>query len=190
MKILFNCMVNSKGGAVQNAANFISCAVEDASISYMYVVSKEVAELLGEMGANSDKVVVVNHPLTGREVRKKVRSIEMDFKPDVVYTMAGPTYHRFCALHVLGVSDGYITHSPTSVFFMGRGLVEGLFFYVKTFLKRWISRLEGDFYIFQTHAAALGYCSKALLSRDRFAVVPNALGKSFFEYSPSLPVSK
>lgn len=180
MKVLFNCVVNSAGGAVQNAANFINIALDDTDIDYLFIVSREVYELLARWERATDvRVMLFDHPLRSSHVRAEILALESNFQPDIVYTMAGPTYVKFKSLSILGISDPYITHSPFSVFFFGRSVPNAFFFIVKSLAKGILSRLQSDFFVFQTDTSRTRYCRRYLLKRDYTEVIPNAVGESF-----------
>lgn len=187
VKILFNCVVNSKGGAVQNAANFISIARRDEEHVFQFIVSRAVYAVLKGWGENDELVHVVDHPLTGKNSRKLVSEIERDFGPDVVYTMAGPSYLKFCNMHVLGISDAYTTHAKVADFFYGRSIIGGLKHLFKSFLKGILARTEGDFFIFQTETARAGFCGRYHVKNYTTRVVSNSLGKSFLNSYPDRP---
>lgn len=179
MNILFNCTVNREGGAVQNAANFICLARNDKQNSFMFLVSLPVYNLLSEWGGVDERIVLTDHPLSSRKVQEDVARLECYFKPDIVYTMAGPSYLKFKNNHVLGVSDGYITHAGLDSFFYGRSFFNGFKHFLKTIVKGCLSRFEGDFFIFQTETSRAGYCQRFFISKDKTRVIPNAVGKAF-----------
>lgn len=179
MKILFNCIVNREGGAIQNAANFISNAYADGGHEYFFIVSEAVYEVIIAWNCVDERVLVVGHPLYNSDTRSSVAKLEIEFQPDIVYTMAGPSYIKFKSFHVLGISDGYITHADLDVFFYGRSFLEGVKHLFKTILKGLLSRREGNGYIFQTETSRQGYCSRYFLKAKKTRVVPNALGRSF-----------
>jgi len=179
VRILFNCIVNAKGGAVQNAANFISIARLDRDNSFRFIVSRSVYEILELWGELDDFVYLVGHPFSDSNVRKFVSDIEKEFNPDVVYTMAGPSYLKFRSTHVLGVSDAYTTHAKIADFFYGRSFFEGINHFLKCYLKGVLARIEGDFFVFQTETSRCGFSIRFLLKDSRSEVIPNSIGKSF-----------
>lgn len=184
MRILFNCVVNVKGGAVQNAANFISLARLDRRNTFRFLVSKSVYEILESWGDLDESISVVAHPLSDRRVQQVVSEIETQFGPDVVYTMAGPSYLRFRKTHVLGLSDAYTTHAKIKDFFYNRTTFDGLKHLLKCFLKGIWARMEGDFFIFQTETSMNGFGQRYFLNRSRAKVIPNSLGRSFLMSKP------
>jgi len=179
VRILFNCVVNRKGGSVQNAANYISLAMKDCSHIYLFIVSKAVYDVLFEWGEIDERILIVDHPLESKSSKSKVAMYEYNFSPDLVYTMAGPTYLNFRSKHVLGISDGYITHADLSVFFYKNSFFSGFLFLLKTILKGILARFSADFFVFQTKTARDGFCKRFFLNKNKTYIVQNALGKSF-----------
>lgn len=176
MRVLFNCSVNVVGGAVQNAYNFIINALGDDAHEFLFVVSKEVADILHGAGYSDESVMVVDSPARSVVARKMILDIERAFNPDVVYTMAGPTYVKFQGLHVMGVSDPYITHSDVTTFFVNRPIWKAGVFYFKEKAKGWYARLSANYFVFQTETSQSGFCNKFFLNKDKTSILPNAIG--------------
>lgn len=181
MKIIFNCVVNKRGGSIQNAANFISHARNDFYNEYLFLVSEPVYSLLLKWNQIDSRVISISHPLESSSSKRDVIKIEAGFLPDIIYTMAGPTYLKFKAMHVLGISDGFITHSKLQDFYYNQSFYKGSVFLFKTLFKGFLSRFSADNFIFQTETARAGYCKRFFLNKKNTAVVSNAIGKSFLD---------
>lgn len=181
MKILFNCSVNVVGGAVQNAANFIKNAHFCVRNQYIFVVSLAVYEVLDRWQLIGDRVILVDSPSRSVKARRLVLKIEQEFRPDVVYTMAGPTYVNFKSYHVMGISDPYITHADFSSFIINRTIFKSFLFFLKELIKGVWARFEARYYLFQTHTSRDGFCKRFLLDKKRSGVVPNSVGENFLQ---------
>lgn len=186
MKILFNCTVNVVGGAVQNSANFINHALNDKSNKFVYVVSQAVGDVLLKWGRISDDVFVLESPARSKSSRDRLLQIERAFSPDVVYTMAGPTYVNFKSLHVMGISDPYITHADFMSLMLNRSVFEACRFGGVEFLKGIHARLCADFFLFQTETSRSGFCKRYLLPRSRSSILQNAVGEDFLNIDAGL----
>jgi glycosyltransferase involved in cell wall biosynthesis len=180
IKVLFNCSNNVIGGAVQNAANFIRHAVNDDSIQYFYIISKQVEELFHIWNIEKESILTLSSPAKSKAARKKALELESKFKPDIVYTMAGPTYIKFNSYHVMGMSDPYITHSKISSFIHNRSIVDIVNFFTKTAYKAFNARFGADYYIFQTKTSRDGFCRRYWWPKNKTSIVPNAIGQEFF----------
>lgn len=181
MRILFNCINNVVGGGVQNAANFISFAANDPRHEFLFLVSPVVAQSLQDFDIRDKRVLIIEERTKLLAVQKTVRSIENDFKPDVIYTMAGPSFVAFKAMHVLGISDPYITHAKRYHYFMQRSFLSSCRFILLEVVKGLAGRLLSDYFVFQTQASMLGYNRRFFKTFARSTVVPNAIGTQFFE---------
>ena len=181
MRVLFNCSVNVVGGAVQNAANFIKYAIEDERIDYFFLVSRQVYEVLIRWGIDCEKIFIVESPSRSMASRRKIKKIEKKLSPDLVYSMAGPTYVNFKAKHLQGISDPYITHADKLAFFINRSLKEVFLLYCKSILKGLSARFFTDFYVFQTETSRDGFCRRFLCKKSNTYIVQNAIGEDFFK---------
>lgn len=186
MKILFNCTVNVNGGAVQNAANFIKYAVIEATHEFIFLVSKQVQEVLLHWGIESANIHILETPSKSKTARLKALKLESDFLPDVVYTMAGPTYIPFKAPHVMGISDPYITHADCLSFALNRSFYEAIFFGLKELVKGVYGRFTAQHFIFQTETSREGFCRRYFFDKDKTSILQNAIGEDFQNLLPSI----
>jgi len=168
MRILFNCTTNVIGGAVQNDANFVknTIHIENEKNSFIYLASPQVNEILTKWGIRSDFIFVLESPSKNFHVRKKISSIEKQFSPDIIYTMAGPAYVRFSGFHVMGISDPYITHGDLDSFIHGRTVLAALNHAAKTLIKGCIARFSANHFIFQTETSLNGFCKRFFLRKN------------------------
>ncbi|WP_404398445.1 glycosyltransferase [Idiomarina loihiensis] len=185
MKILFNCTTNVVGGGVKNSALFIKYISNSKDVSLSIACSREVFDLLESWGELVDKCTVIEpSPARSLLARKKLKSFENKIKPDLVYTMAGPSYVRFRAKHVLGISNPYITHAGIKDIIFGKRLLSSLAQIPGIVYKLVRAKLEGDFFLFQTDVSRNGFCRRVGVSKEVTHVVSNATDLA------SLPDSK
>ena len=190
MKILFNCVNNVKGGPVQNSASFINRAFRDELNEYRFLVSKAVFNNIDETYANDGRIVVLDRIRDGFiRVRQGALAEEYNFSPDLIYSMAGPTYIDFKSLHVVGVSDGYISHPDVMSLLSNRNFFDIVKLIAKILLKAIVARWQSDYLIFQTQYALEEYCRRYIFPRDRSFVVSNAVSEIFLKsfLSPITP---
>lgn len=183
MKILFNCTNNIVGGAIQNSANFIKNALDDDKHIFLFLVSKEVEKILIAWSVDTTNVVAFNRKNDLKSHVNKILEIEKEFNPDVVYTMAGPTYINFRTTHVMGISDGYITHAKLKNFFFNRSVKEAILMFLKSSIKGFIARLSADYYIFQTETSRSGFCKRFLFSKKKTFIANNAINEIFLMHN-------
>lgn len=184
MRILFNCSVNVVGGAVQNAANFIKYATSSGQHEYLFIVSFQVKAVLNDWSIDSANIHVVESPARSKIAKLAIMRHESIFRPDVVYTMAGPTYLRFKAVHVMGISDPYITHADFRSVILNRSFFQSSVFAFKEFAKGIYARFSADYFVFQTVTSNEGFCKRFFVSSQKTYLLPNALGEKFLSNIP------
>ncbi|WP_028573684.1 glycosyltransferase [Desulfonatronovibrio hydrogenovorans] len=179
MKILFNCTTNIVGGGIQTAANFIAQAVETCDFSWSIAFSPEVYGQLNHITVSKLKEyrVFEDSPAKSLKARKELKKFESKICPDIVYTMSGPAYVKFDSLHVLGCSNGFVSHAGLEAFFCD-GFFSG-FKSIAHVVYQSLSFRKADYWIFQTRSSCEGFVRRLRVQREKTFVVPNALGKSF-----------
>ncbi len=174
-RLIFNASTNVKGGAVQNAANFLVRAQRDESVSWSFVVSREVADAAGSLGAKEQGVEVVESPARSRRARAYLTQRFNSDSGGLVYTMAGPAYVNVRGLHVMGISNPYLTHPTWEAYWCGRSPLEVALDWGKNVYRRRWARKAAVF-VFQTETAKRGFCAGGSVAGDDAFVVPNAFG--------------
>lgn len=112
MHILFNATTNHKGGTVQTAVNFIMQALRDNSIKWSFAVSSKIAGELKALDCDIPNAHVFEcSPARDKKERQRLKDIEGELSPDVVFTMSGPSYVKFTAPHFMGITNPYVTHA-------------------------------------------------------------------------------
>ena len=115
MKVLFNASTLVKGGALQVATAFIRHALNDkGGVDWHFALSKEVVRELakGELAQlDACSTVFEISPSRSKSARNKLTDLQVSLGSDVVFTLFGPAYVEFKGPHVLGVADGWVTHS-------------------------------------------------------------------------------
>ena len=178
-KILFNCSTNIQGGAAQNAANFIISSQDDHNnglIEYHYIVSEPVKSILDGYRISPENLFFIQKsPARNFNSRKEVLSIEKRVAPNLVYTMAGPSYVNFKSIHVMGSSNPYVIFARKKDISFGRSGYKFLIRYLNTYYQK-LHASRADFFIFQTKSSAESFSGKFNISPNNYFYVPNSLG--------------
>ncbi|MDX1525903.1 MAG: glycosyltransferase [Pseudidiomarina maritima] len=183
LKILFIAHNNRQGGALQNILNFCGQALSDNRNQFHFVLpSNAKGHLIRHFPIDTNRINFIEPNISIIQINKLVREIELVFKPDVVYTMAGPNYiARGKVTVVQGVSDAFITHAPISAYFKNRSLLNGFLFFLLRLFKGLVLRSSADKIVFQTSSARSGYCRKFLMPMNNTYVIPNAINPWFLD---------
>lgn len=119
MRILINAIsVKKRGGGIfQIATNFILNSLNDYSneIEWYYLISEDLHEVLQQYSFSKEKnyfVYPTQPNFTGSyyKVRKGLKLIEKSLKPQVVYSLASPSYFSFKAPEVMRFANAWITN--------------------------------------------------------------------------------
>ena len=106
MKILINCSTLKKGGVLQVAHSLVTELFERSDHDYFFIFSSKLRNDFPDLDEDPDRFITydvkpsVFLSLTGRE--KYLNSVMDRIKPDVVFTVFGPTYWKPKCPHLVG----------------------------------------------------------------------------------------
>lgn len=113
-RYLINATTLVHGGGLQVGVSVIRHALEDRSgPQWTAIVSPQIFRELQATGLDLSAGVIQAgaSPARCRRARARLAEQERDLAPDAVLTVFGPAYVNFRAPHVMGVADGWVTHS-------------------------------------------------------------------------------
>ncbi len=187
MKILFNCTTNIVGGGVKNSAIFIKYALKDKRFQYIFAVSPQVKDILDKWNVNTDQMYLFDiSPARDKNQRNRLKKLSKDLKADMVFTMAGPAYIDFDILHVMGMSNPYVSHVDLQGLRIGNSPFAIMKNILLTSYQSYYAR-KADFFIFQTNAARNGFCKRLFIDKSRTEVIVNSIGNEFLDYFRNQP---
>lgn len=175
-KILFNCTTNIKGGTVQNAANFIISNLNNNSerFEYFYLVSSAVNDLLiANNTLPSNLFVILKSPSKSIFARYQISHIVNKINPDLVFTMAGPSYVNFKSLHLMGCSNPYVLFARAKDIFFGRNFLEFIVRFAHTKYQLYYIK-KATHFLFQSNSSRDEFYKK--INMKNAFVIPNAIG--------------
>jgi len=190
MRILVNATTCVVGGGAQVATSFVRRSAEDSEHKFRYAVSPLVRRNLGEL---ADKLPLREltpspaKPYSGRITRRKLRQMEDDFGPDVVFTVFGPAYVRFQATHVCGFADPWVTHRSAIAWnqLSPSNKVNNA---VHVFYKK-LHLNSKDYYWTETEVAHSGLAAAAGVGAERVKVIPNCYSDVFDTWESRKPTA-
>lgn len=186
--MLFNCSTNNFGGGVKNSVLFIIRTLEDSRFDWTYAISKEVAELLEKKKVKLSKnfYCFQKSPARNIKARKQLLQIVNKNKCCLVYTMGGPAYVRFPVYHILGLSNGYITHADWSAFKLKTSFFQRIKALLQVIIQIYYSR-KADYFVFQTQQARLNFCKRARINQNKSIVITNAYDEEMMKNLLEIP---
>jgi len=139
------------------------------------VVLNELRELCYDVESFEE---FATSPARDWRARRRLRQLEELLQPSCVFTFAGPSYVRFRAAHLVGCTDGWVTH-PTlqayrSLAFPHEWLSAAL---ISRYKAHWFR--IADAWVVQTETARRGLCRRAGMPPARIAVIPNSCVVTF-----------
>lgn len=193
MKLLVNTSNLTVGGGIQVALSFLQELKNIGNDQYFIFLSNQVARQLdlSTFPKNFDFFHFQKSPaplLSRWQTVNKMKSLEKDINPDVVFSVFGPSYWRPEAPHVMGfalvwaINKGSLAHSTLNwkQSFKSKLLCE----YHKYFAKK-----EGDFFIGETELVKQKMIKYKISSQEKTFVVSNTCHKVFDNRDKWLDVS-
>mgnify|MGYP000120580279 CR=1 FL=1 len=182
MKVILNATPLVMGGSLQACVAFIREALAaDDGIDWWFLVSAEVDRELNrfdvDISTNQGHVFKVS-PARSKFARKKLVNYVSSLDADAVFTFFGPAYVNFSAPHLMGVADGWITHSSRVALGMLDMPVGLLKFALLFFYKRYWYR-RADSWVVEAGCARDGMVKRFFIEPERISVVSNSCADSY-----------
>lgn len=179
MKILINavCAKKYSGGGFQIALNFVSTALKDTdkNVDWYFLISDHVAEALSLRSNDNIYVLPAQPDFIGTylSVKKEIRSIEGEIKPDVVYSIVAPSYFSFKSKEVMRYTNPWVAH-PNSYARKTLDLKGKLRNYVYTIIHKHLLR-KCHYFITQTDYTAKCIAKIVHVPEQNVCVIHNVL---------------
>lgn len=183
MKILVNTISTKKhaGGAYQIAYNFLIKTLEHQEVEWVYVVSKDLDEIMPEpLKAEENYYVFPTQPdfkHTYKQVKMQLAELEEKVNPDVVYSITAPSYFTFRAPEVMRFTNPWVTH-PNKYSWAVLPVLERL----KKRLYCWNQRRmmrKAKFFVTQSETTRKGIIRITGTAPENVVVVKNVLPEVF-----------
>jgi glycosyltransferase involved in cell wall biosynthesis len=185
MRILVNTTNIRIGGGVQKAVEFVRATrAYDRGHVFAYALSDVVANnLRGVTDLAGQEALVAGvspaRPLARRATVRGLRDLERRFRPDVVYSVFGPTYVSFGAPHLMGFAVPWVTHPNRYAWDALRSPLTRAWYWA------WIQRAvhstrSATRWVLETEVAAGGLARVLGVERGRCHVIPNSPAEHYY----------
>lgn len=182
MKILVNCSNIKKGGAIQVSYSFISELVNFRQHEWHIVISKNIEKVLDPQEISYTNIFFYHYTIRpniflsifGKE--KYLINLEKQIKPDVIFTVFGPSYWKPSAPHLVGYAKPHYIY-PESPFFKSLTLYNKFLLLIKKKLHLWDFNNFSTYLVTETNSAAQRL--KQLFKVKRIFVVSNTYNQIF-----------
>lgn len=191
MKILINTISTKKysGGAYQIAYNFLVKTMEHQEVEWVYVVSKDLDEIMPEsLKTKGNYYVFPTQPdfkHSYKQVKKQLAELEVKVKPDVVYSITAPSYFTFKAPEVMRFTNPWVSH-PNKYSWAALPVSERLIKRLYCWNQRRMMRLT-SFFITQSETTREGIIRITGTSPENVVVVKNVL-PAVYKAIPKVPL--
>jgi glycosyltransferase involved in cell wall biosynthesis len=172
-RILVNASTCKRGGSLQMATMFLRQALRDPQeFEWRFAVSAEVYAELARLESSLPAMEVFERsPARAVAGRRRMRLLERQLTPDLVFTVGGPAYVEFEARHVLVCAEPWVTHAGLTAYRSQRFPDEWLRVLLRTrYRSRWFKR--ADYWIVQTETARQGFIRRLRVPADRCRAIP------------------
>lgn len=193
MRILVNTVSTKKisGGAFQISQNFLLKTLEHRDVEWYYITSQDLDDVIGEQFDNIRGKRYFSLPTqpdfkhTYAKVKKQIKLLEQQIKPDVVYSITAPSYFTFEATEVMRFTNPLVTH-PNKYSKSTQTWIER----IRTWLycKNQVRLMKkAHFFITQTETTKQGILRITGLPENHVCVVNNVL-PSVFKHMDNTPI--
>jgi glycosyltransferase involved in cell wall biosynthesis len=185
MKLLINCSTLSATGVTQVAISFINeCRIfheNDYHILLSKTVSREIDK--SQFPSNFSFYLIDNHPLyglNGFKMRKKIRKLEDQIVPEIVFSVFGPSWWTPKAPHLIGFAYPYIVY-PNSPYFSTLSIIEGLKTNIQKLIHILFLKRNGNYFVSETDDVSNRIINILKIKTENSYVATNTCSSLFSE---------
>ena len=186
MKILINTSNLYVGGGLQVALSFIN-ELKELNTNHEYhiflslAVDKQIDQK--EFTGNFYFYLIEKSPAslkTRKTIVAKLNSLEEHIKPDIVFSVFGPSYWKPKAKHLLGFADGWAYNSE-SVAYNRLPLLKRIKMRLHVKYKSYYLKRDADYYVLETLDAKNKFSKVIDIDKSKTFVVGNTYSSIFDE---------
>lgn len=186
MKILINTSNLYVGGGLQVALSFIN-ELKELNTNHEYhiflslAVDKQIDQK--EFTGNFYFYLIEKSPAslkTRKTIVAKLNSLEERIKPDIVFSVFGPSYWKPKAKHLLGFADGW-AYNPESVAYNRLPLLKRIKMRLHVKYKSYYLKRDADYYVLETLDAKNKFSKVIDIDKSKTFVVGNTYSSIFDE---------
>ena len=186
MRILLNTSNLYVGGGLQVALSFIN-ELKELNTNHEYhiflslAVDKQIDQK--EFTGNFYFYLIEKSPAslkTRKTIVAKLNSLEEYIKPDIVFSVFGPSYWKPKAKHLLGFADGW-AYNPESVAYNRLPLLKRIKMRLHVKYKSYYLKRDADYYVLETLDAKNKFSKVIDIDKSKTFVVGNTYSSIFDE---------
>ena len=185
MKLLINCSTLSTTGVTQVAISFIHECKFFTENDYHIFLSKTVSNQINEseFPSNFSFYLIDDHPLYGFRgflIRKKIRKIEKQIKPEIVFSVFGPSWWTPYSPHLIGFAYPYIVYSK-SPYLLNLSPINKLKINFQKLIHVYFLKRNGNYFVSETEDVSIRILKILKIKRENSYTVTNTCSSLFDE---------
>lgn len=189
MRVLLNTTNLIKGGALQVASALIREIMADArGFDWHLVLSTPVAQNVSQLAGclPPQSAVFSGSPARDRSARRQLLAMAQDCRPDVVFSVFGPTFVRFVQPHLMGCATPWVTNSTWLSYSTLPTWHEKLYMWAwSQYCGFWLK--QADAWVTESPAVKEGMCRRLRLPANQIAVVSNTCSQAYYTEARRTP---
>jgi len=175
------------GGGIQAVVSFIQTSLKkETDVQWIYVLSKQVHGELEKFDLdlnNSNIYVFDKSPAKSLATRNTVKKLVDGKNANAVFTFFGPAHIDFKTPHLLGVANGWVTHSNYLAFTsLGSILKKIKVLLLIVYLGFWYRK--ADRWVVEAACAKKGLMRRMRLHKNKIDIVSNTCGDHYCNFLP------
>lgn len=184
MKIIINSSTLYVGGGVQVAVSFLNeLNTFDEDNEYHVFISKEIQKQIDYKNFNTKFTfyTIERTPASLKyrnTIKKELDALEEKIKPNIVFTVFGPSYWKPKSTHLVGFADGWV-YNPDSIAYERLSFFKRLKMKLHCIYKAYYLKKDSDYFVLETNDAKNKISKIVKLNKERIFVVGNTYGSVF-----------
>lgn len=184
MKILIDCSNLQVGGGIQVALSFLyDVAVIDSLNDFYIVMSPQIEDAL-DFNRLGNKFHLIafskkDHKKIWRR-RKNLEDIEKEIKPQVIFTVFGPSYNKSKCPKIVGYAIPHFLYRESPYFKLLNPTEKFKNFLFRKFKIHFFLK-NSKYLIFETNDARNIFCDNYFFAKEKTFVVSNCLNQIFIQ---------
>lgn len=193
MRVLVNTISCKKrgGGVFQISCNFLKKTLAYPEIEWYYITSQDVDDEIGNEFKDLKGKSYFVFPTqldkkTFFNVKKSLKQLELHLHPDIIYTLAAPSYFFFKTPEVMRFTNPWITH-PNKYSWSILSVKNTIIYYIKSVMIKMLIK-KAHFFITQSETCKKGIMHITKVPSQYVKVVPNVL-PGIYNYLDKTPIT-
>ena len=190
---MLNASTLVMGGALQVAVTLVREILHSKrGHEWVMVLSRQVFQELDKFNLDWSQVEryrITESPAKNRKARRQLKELERRIRPDVVFTVFGPSYVSFDSPHLCGVADGWVTHSNRLAFSTLGGRMSALLMFGAIIYKGYWFR-KADSWVVEANNARYGLSRRLRLPYKEINIIPNNCGEHYMKIEADIRIPK